>query len=71
MIGPRRPRLSIVRQCELLPLNRSSAYYRPEPESSFNLTLVRLIDEAFTAPGRWPDTSGDRGIKSAASGFPD
>jgi len=41
------PRLPIVRQCELLALNRSSVYYRPEPESSFNLTLMRLIDEAF------------------------
>lgn len=42
-----RPRLSIVRQCELLALNRSGVYYRPAPESPFNLALMRLIDEQF------------------------
>jgi len=47
MIVARRPRLSIVRQCELLALGRSGVYYRPAPESPFNLTLMRLIDEAF------------------------
>ena len=47
MIEPRRPRLPIVRQCELLALNRSGVYYRPAPESPFNLALMRLIDEAF------------------------
>ncbi|WP_252181042.1 IS3 family transposase [Azospirillum sp. B4] len=47
MIEPRRPRLSIVRQCELLSVNRSGVYYRPAPESSLNLTLMRLIDEQF------------------------
>ena len=44
---PRRPRLSIVRQCELLSLNRSGVYSRPTPESPLNLTLMRLIDEQF------------------------
>jgi len=47
MIEPRRPRLSVVRQCELLTLNRSGVYYRPAPESEFNLTLMRRIDEIF------------------------
>lgn len=47
MIEPRRPRLPIVRQCELLALNRSGVYYRPAPENPLNLALMRLIDEAF------------------------
>ncbi|BAE52128.1 Transposase and inactivated derivative [Paramagnetospirillum magneticum AMB-1] len=47
MIEPRRPRLSIVRQCALLSLNRSGVYYRPAPESPLNLMLMRLIDEQF------------------------
>jgi putative transposase len=47
MIEPRRPRLSVVRQCELLTLNRSGVYYRPAPENEFNLSLMRRIDEIF------------------------
>lgn len=47
MIDPHRPRLSIVRQCALLRLNRSGVYYQPAPENAFNLMLMRLIDEQF------------------------
>jgi len=34
-----------TRRCELLGMARSSAYYRPEPISEEDLTLMRLIDE--------------------------
>ena len=34
-----------TRRCELLGVARSSAYYRPEPVSAEDLTLMRLIDE--------------------------
>jgi putative transposase len=37
--------LSVVRQCQLLELPRSTAYYRPAPESPENLALMRRIDE--------------------------
>jgi putative transposase len=37
--------LSIVRQCELLEVNRSGFYYQPVPETAYNLELLRLIDE--------------------------
>jgi len=37
MIDLQRPRLSVVRQCTLLQLNRSGVYYRPVPESDANL----------------------------------
>ena len=47
MIDPQRPRLSIVRQCLLLHLNRSGVYYRPVPQSEANLALMRLIDAQF------------------------
>lgn len=40
--------MSIVRQCELLGLARSSYYYEPVPESEENLLLMRLLDEQYT-----------------------
>ena len=39
--------MSIVRQCELLTINRSSYYYKAVGESPLNLDLMRLIDEQF------------------------
>jgi len=40
--------LSVVRQCELLGLNRSSVYYRPVGEGTLNLELMRRIDQQYT-----------------------
>jgi putative transposase len=40
--------LSIVRQCELVGLNRTTYYYEPATESAENLMLMRLIDEVYT-----------------------
>jgi putative transposase len=37
--------LPVVRQCEILDLPRSTAYYRAAPESPANLLLMRRIDE--------------------------
>ena len=45
MIDPNHPRLSIVRQCELVSISRSSFYYEGKGESPLNLQLMRLIDE--------------------------
>jgi putative transposase len=42
------PEVSIIRQCELLEIARSSYYYNPKGESEQNLRLMRLIDEEFT-----------------------
>ena len=47
MIDPDEPRLSIVRQCELVSISRSSFYFEGKGESPLNLTLMRLIDEQF------------------------
>jgi putative transposase len=48
LIEPDHPQLSIVRQCELLGLARSSYYYEPAPESEEDLLLMRLLDEQYT-----------------------
>lgn len=40
--------VSLIRQCELLDLNRSSLYYAPAAEGPLNLLVMRLIDEQFT-----------------------
>ena len=37
--------LPIVRQCQLLALSRSTAYYQPTPVSATDLALMRRIDE--------------------------
>jgi putative transposase len=40
--------MSVVRQCGLLELPRSTFYYQPVGEDAYNLALMRLIDEQFT-----------------------
>lgn len=40
--------LSIVRQCELLDINRAGVYYEPQGETALNLELMRKIDEQYT-----------------------
>ncbi len=47
MIELEHPRLSIVRQCELVSINRSGFYRRPTGETTLNLDLMRLIDAQF------------------------
>ena len=47
MVDPSHARLSIVRQCGLMSVARSSYYYEGRGESPLNLGLMRLIDEQF------------------------
>ena len=47
MIDPDHLRLSIVRQCELVSIARSSHYYTGKGESALNLELMRVIDEQY------------------------
>ena len=47
LIEPGPGRLSIVRQCELVSISRSSFYYQPAGETPDNLALMRLIDAQF------------------------
>lgn len=39
--------LSIVKQCELLEINRSGLYYQPVEESDENLAVMRVMDEQY------------------------
>jgi putative transposase len=41
--------LPVVRQCQILSLARSSAYYRPQEASEADLALMRRIDELHLA----------------------
>ena len=43
--------LPITRQCRLLEVARSTAYYQKAPVSEDDLTLMRLIDELHL---KWP-----------------
>lgn len=47
MIEPSHPELSIVRQCELVRISRSSFYFEGKGESLLNLELMRIIDLQF------------------------
>jgi len=40
--------ISIRRQCELLGLNRSTLYHKPEPVEEEEIQLMRMIDEIYT-----------------------
>jgi len=51
MIDPGHSRLSIVRQCELASISRSSFYREPTVESEETLRLMRFI--VSTGRGIW------------------
>ena len=57
MIDKANGKLSIVRQCELLKVNRSSYYHKPKEASVLNLELMRLIDEHYL---EFPDKGAER-----------
>ena len=45
MVEPDHSGLSVLQQCILLGLARSSFYYKPVGESEFNLMIMRIMDE--------------------------
>ena len=47
LIEPGHGQLSIVRQCELVSISRSSFYHRPVDDTAETLGLMRLIDAQF------------------------
>jgi putative transposase len=47
LLEPAHPTISLRRQCDLLGLPRSTAYYAPIPESADNLALMREIDAVY------------------------
>ena len=48
MVEPENENIPIIRQCELLGLNRSSFYYQKEAEKEEDAVLMRLLDEQYT-----------------------
>ncbi len=53
MIDPSHEKLSIVRQCDMLNICRSSFYYKCKPIKPEDLALMRLIDEQFLKTPTW------------------
>ena len=47
MVDPNDPELSVLQQCILLGLARSSFYYKPVGESEYNREIMRTIDEIY------------------------
>lgn len=47
LVEPDHNQLSIVKQCELLTVNRSGLYYVPVAESDENLAIMRTLDEQY------------------------
>jgi hypothetical protein len=47
LVEPGHPQLSLVRQCQLLGVSRSSLYYQPVGPTEEECTLLRLIDEQY------------------------
>ena len=47
LVSVKHPRLSVVRQCALLSISRSSYYYTPSVENEYNLELMCKIDRQF------------------------
>ena len=40
--------IPVFRQCDLVDLARSSFYYQPRRDESYNEDLMRLLDEEYT-----------------------
>ena len=47
MVDRGHPKLSVVKQCRLLRLSRSSVYYRPKPAKPANLELMAGMDRQY------------------------
>lgn len=52
-------KLSVLRQCQIFNISRSSVYYKPRPVKAEDLKIMRLIDEEYLKN----PTSGSRGMK--------
>jgi putative transposase len=46
-IDCRHQKISVLRQCELLGMARSSLYYKPCRDTTYNEQLMRLLDEQY------------------------
>ncbi len=51
MVDREHPMLSVVKQCSLLGISRSSVYYQPAPASEEDLALMALMDRQYPSVG--------------------
>jgi len=68
MIDRDHPLLSVVRQCELVSINRSGLYHEPAGETALNLALMRLIDTQFMATPWYGSRQMTRHLRRAGHG---
>ena len=47
-VEPENKQISVIRQCQLLGINRSTIYYREQPERVEDAELMRLLDGQYT-----------------------
>jgi putative transposase len=47
MVDREHAKLSIVEQCQILAINRSSFYYSPLPETELNLEIMKILDKQY------------------------
>jgi putative transposase len=57
MIDASDPKLSVLRQCRSLSLNRSTYYYKKKPVKPEDLELMRIIDEQYLKTPSWGSRS--------------
>ena len=57
MIDPINQNLSVLRQCRLLKINRSTYYYKKKPIKAIDLKLMKLIDEQYLKTPTWGSRS--------------
>ena len=57
MIDPANRNLSILRQCQLLKINRSTYYYKKKPIKPIDLELMKLIDKQYLKTPTWGSRS--------------
>ena len=55
---------SIERQCDLIELSRSSYYFKPCPESVFNLSAMKIMDKLYTDHPHYGKRSMSVNLKS-------
>ena len=53
MIDPAHQNLSVLRQCRLLNINRSTYYYKKRPITPIDLKLMELIDKQYLKTPTW------------------
>jgi len=57
MVDPAHQNLSVIRQCRLLNIHRSTFYYKKKPIKPIDLELMALIDKQYLKTPTWGSRS--------------